>query len=72
MNKFQQKYWKTKQKIIKVTGKKEDEHVVASDADLDGKLEVSFTDQMLLICFVTVSWIHCHGYRQLLCQLPKT
>uniref|UniRef100_A0AAZ3PQ98 AH domain-containing protein n=1 Tax=Oncorhynchus tshawytscha TaxID=74940 RepID=A0AAZ3PQ98_ONCTS len=40
VNKFQQKYWKTKQKIIKVTGKKEDEHVVASDADLDGKLEV--------------------------------
>lgn len=55
MNKFQQKYWKTKQKIIKVTGKKEDEHVVASDADLDGKLEVSFTDEMLQICFVTVS-----------------
>lgn len=43
MNKFQQKYWKTKQTLIKVTGKKEDEHVVASDADLDGKLEVSRT-----------------------------
>ncbi|CAN9514380.1 unnamed protein product [Ophioblennius macclurei] len=40
VNKFQQKYWKTKQTLIKVTGKKEDEHVVASDADLDGKLEV--------------------------------
>ncbi|KAM3614849.1 uncharacterized protein V6R79_019807 [Siganus canaliculatus] len=40
VNKFQQKYWKTKQTIIKVTGKKEDEHVVASDADLDAKLEV--------------------------------
>eukprot|EP00064_Thunnus_orientalis_P014255 superscaffoldBa00002456_g14297 len=39
VNKFQQKYWKTKQTLIKVTGKKEDEHVVASDADLDGKLE---------------------------------
>lgn len=41
VNKFQQKYWKTKQTLIKVTGKKEDEHVVASDADLDAKLEVS-------------------------------
>ncbi|KAG2464838.1 ICA69 protein, partial [Polypterus senegalus] len=39
VNKFQQKYWKTKQALIKVTGKKEDEHVVASDADLDAKLE---------------------------------
>ncbi|KAF2983472.1 hypothetical protein EK904_005664, partial [Melospiza melodia maxima] len=36
---MQQKYWKTKQTLIKVTGKKEDEHVVASDADLDAKLE---------------------------------
>ncbi|XP_015256291.1 PREDICTED: islet cell autoantigen 1 [Cyprinodon variegatus] len=40
VNKFQKKYWKTKQTLIKVTGKKEDEHVVASDADLDAKLEV--------------------------------
>ncbi|KAM9436807.1 islet cell autoantigen 1 [Clarias gariepinus] len=40
VNKFQQKYWKTKQTLIKVTGKKEDDHVVASDADLDAKLEV--------------------------------
>ncbi|XP_026173185.1 islet cell autoantigen 1 [Mastacembelus armatus] len=40
VNRFQQKYWKTKQTLIKVTGKKEDEHVVASDADLDAKLEV--------------------------------
>ncbi|XP_067094462.1 islet cell autoantigen 1 [Osmerus mordax] len=40
VNKFQKRYWKTKQALIKVTGKKEDEHVVASDADLDAKLEV--------------------------------
>ncbi|XP_069031131.1 islet cell autoantigen 1 isoform X2 [Embiotoca jacksoni] len=40
VNKFQQKYWKTKQTLIKVTKQKEDEHVVASDAELDGKLEV--------------------------------
>lgn len=43
VNKFQQKFWKTKQTLIKVTGKKEDEHVVASDADLDAKLEVGKT-----------------------------
>lgn len=40
VNKMQQRYWKTKQSLIKVTGKKEDAHVVASDADLDAKLEV--------------------------------
>ncbi|XP_044149833.1 islet cell autoantigen 1 [Bufo gargarizans] len=40
VNKMQQKYWKTKQTLIKVTGKKEDEHVVASDSDLDAKLEL--------------------------------
>ncbi|XP_068950557.1 islet cell autoantigen 1 isoform X1 [Petaurus breviceps papuanus] len=40
MNKMQQKYWKTKQALIKATGKKEDKHVVASDADLDAKLEL--------------------------------
>ncbi|KAG2459431.1 ICA1L protein, partial [Polypterus senegalus] len=41
MARMQKKFWKTKQVLIKATGKKEDEHVVASDADLDAKLEVS-------------------------------
>lgn len=40
VKKLQQKYWKTKQTLLKVSGRKEDEHVVASDAELDGKLEV--------------------------------
>uniref|UniRef100_A0A8C8SZX2 Islet cell autoantigen 1 like n=1 Tax=Pelusios castaneus TaxID=367368 RepID=A0A8C8SZX2_9SAUR len=40
VSKMQKTYWKTKQVLIKVTGKKEDEHVVASDAELDAKLEV--------------------------------
>ncbi|XP_048875997.1 islet cell autoantigen 1-like isoform X2 [Brienomyrus brachyistius] len=39
MARMQKKFWKTKQVLIKATGKKEDEHVVASDADLDSKLE---------------------------------
>lgn len=39
MARMQKKFWKTKQVLIKVTGKKEDEYVVASDADLDAKLE---------------------------------
>ncbi|XP_073489381.1 islet cell autoantigen 1-like protein [Aquarana catesbeiana] len=40
VSRMQKKFWKTKQVLIKVTGKKEDEHVVASDAELDAKLEV--------------------------------
>lgn len=42
MARMQKKFWKTKQVLIKATGKKEDEHVVASDADLDAKLEVHY------------------------------
>ncbi|KAK7893458.1 hypothetical protein WMY93_022610 [Mugilogobius chulae] len=52
MAKMQKKFWKTKQVLIKATGKKEDEYVVASDADLDAKLEffrsVQFTCTELL------------------------
>ncbi|XP_026157780.1 islet cell autoantigen 1-like isoform X1 [Mastacembelus armatus] len=39
MARMQKKFWKTKQVFIKATGKKEDEYVVASDADVDAKLE---------------------------------
>ncbi|XP_037706184.1 islet cell autoantigen 1-like protein [Choloepus didactylus] len=45
VSRMQKKYWKTKQVFIKATGKKEDEHVVASDAELDTKLEVFHTIQ---------------------------
>ncbi|XP_036784002.2 islet cell autoantigen 1-like protein isoform X7 [Manis pentadactyla] len=40
VSRMQKKYWKTKQVFIKATGKKEDEYLVASDAELDAKLEV--------------------------------
>ncbi|XP_013390447.1 islet cell autoantigen 1 isoform X2 [Lingula anatina] len=33
-------YWTTKQAVKRKLGKKEDEHIVASDAELDAKLEV--------------------------------
>ncbi|XP_062971950.1 islet cell autoantigen 1-like protein [Elgaria multicarinata webbii] len=46
VSKMQKRYWKTKQVLIKVTGKKEDEHVVASDAELDAKLEVFHSIQV--------------------------
>uniref|UniRef100_A0A3B3ZVK1 AH domain-containing protein n=1 Tax=Periophthalmus magnuspinnatus TaxID=409849 RepID=A0A3B3ZVK1_9GOBI len=40
LKRFQQRYWRTKQSLITVTGQRQDEHVVASDAELDAKLEV--------------------------------
>lgn len=46
MARMQKKFWKTKQVLIKATGKKEDEYVVASDADLDAKLEVGKRREM--------------------------
>ncbi|XP_033007977.1 islet cell autoantigen 1-like protein [Lacerta agilis] len=46
VSRMQKKYWKTKQVLIKVTGKKEDEHVVASDAELDAKIEVFHSIQV--------------------------
>ncbi|XP_050418420.1 islet cell autoantigen 1 isoform X1 [Patella vulgata] len=39
-HKMKETYWTTKQAVIKKLGKKEDEHVVASDSQLDAKLEV--------------------------------
>ena len=33
-------YWTTKQAVITKLGKKQDAHIVASDAELDAKLEV--------------------------------
>lgn len=52
VSRMQKKYWKTKQVFIKATGKKEDEHVVASDAELDAKLEVN-----LGILCIAYNWL---------------
>ena len=41
VHKLKETYWTTKQYVKKKLGKKEDEHIVASDAQLDAKLEVS-------------------------------
>lgn len=37
---MQHKYWVTKQQVCKKLGKKDDEFIVASDAELDAKLEL--------------------------------
>lgn len=38
---LKKKYWKTKQTVIQKLGKSQDEFVIAGDADIDSKLEVS-------------------------------
>ncbi|OBS80729.1 hypothetical protein A6R68_21066 [Neotoma lepida] len=50
VSRMQKKYWKTKQAFIKATGKREDEHVVASDAELDAKLELLPSPSVHLLC----------------------
>merc|ERR1711892_581163 len=40
LNKIQHKFWVTKQAVARKLGKDEDEHVVASDCELDAKLEL--------------------------------
>ena len=40
LNKLQYKYWVTKSKVVRKLGKDQDECVVASDAELDAKLEL--------------------------------
>ena len=40
IHKMKETYWTTKQAVMKRLGKKEDEHIVASDQELDSKLEV--------------------------------
>ncbi|XP_056300195.1 islet cell autoantigen 1 [Pseudoliparis swirei] len=67
VNKFQRRYWKTKQTLIKATGKKEDEHVVASDADLDGKLEVFHSVQRTCMELLKV----IEQYQRRICYLSQ-
>jgi len=41
VSRVQEVYWTTKHVVLKKLGIKEDEHLIASDAQLDAKLEVS-------------------------------
>ncbi len=40
VNKLQHQYWVTKQTVYRKLGKKDDECIVASDSELDAKLEL--------------------------------
>lgn len=54
-------FWTTKQAVMQKLGKKEDEHVVASDSELDSKLEVSnhaATDKASQISLELMSFVY--------------
>ena len=42
-------YWTTKQAVMNKLGKKQDAYIVASDAELDAKLEVRLITKKLLV-----------------------
>ena len=42
LGKLRSKYWTTKQLVIKKLGREQDEFVIASDADVDAKLELLY------------------------------
>lgn len=48
--KIEQKYWRSKQKVIEKLGKDQDEHVIAGDAEVDARLEVQSLLQFFF-CF---------------------
>ena len=43
LGKLRSKYWTTKQLVIDKLGREQDEFVIASDADVDAKLELLYT-----------------------------
>ena len=61
-HRMKETYWTTKQAVYKKLGKKEDAHVVASDAQLDAKLEVAkmsarFSNLMTFSFVESMTWI---------------
>ena len=49
-HKLKKQYWKTKQTVLQKLKKTEDEFVVAGDADIDAKLEVSQSYSLMHCC----------------------
>jgi hypothetical protein len=69
LGKLRSKYWTTKQLVIKKLGKEEDEFIIASDADVDAKLELLYTikdscHDLLRVCFILFS-INCFIFFQI-------
>ncbi|XP_076446679.1 islet cell autoantigen 1-like isoform X2 [Babylonia areolata] len=67
LHRMKETYWTTKQAVIQKLGKKEDEHVVASDAELDSKLEVFSAIQQSTMTLLEV----IEKYQNRLCAVAQ-
>lgn len=67
VHKIKETFWTTKQAVIQKLGKKEDAHVVASDAELDSKLEVFKAIQKSSMDLLKV----IEKYQDRLCRLSQ-
>jgi hypothetical protein len=67
ISKMKETYWTTKQAVMTKLGKKQDEHIVASDAELDAKLELFRSIEQS--CFELLRVIE--KYQDRLCVLSR-
>ncbi|KAL8571844.1 hypothetical protein ACOMHN_033371 [Nucella lapillus] len=67
LHRMKETYWITKQAVIQKLGKKEDEHVVASDGELDTKLEVYQAIQQTTMTLLEV----LEKYQNRLCAVAQ-
>ena len=57
--KIKRRYWETKQSLIQKLGKDQDEHIIADDADIDLRLQVSDHPLHRAFCSVHASDVKC-------------
>ena len=62
LGKLKSKYWTTKQLVIKKLGREEDEFVIASDADVDAKLELLYTVKRSCNDLLRVNSMNLHKF----------
>ncbi|XP_055927407.1 islet cell autoantigen 1-like [Argiope bruennichi] len=67
LNRMQERYWTTKQAVFKKLGKKDDDCIIASDAELDAKLELFQTIEESFLTLMRV----LENYQDKLCGLAQ-
>lgn len=67
LNRMQERYWATKQAVFKKLGKKDDDCIIASDAELDSKLELFQTIEESFFSLMRI----LENYQDRLCGLAQ-
>ncbi|GFQ72918.1 islet cell autoantigen 1 [Trichonephila clavata] len=67
LNRMQERYWTTKQAVFKKLGKKDDDCIIASDAELDSKIELFQTIEESFLTLMRV----LENYQDKLCALAQ-